>query len=147
MKIFLANDHAAIEIKDQVIKFLESLNMEVLNLGTDSSDSVHYPEYASLLAKEVAKTGERGILICGSGIGVSMVANKYQGVRAALCKSVEDVKLSRLHNNSNVLCLGSRSSTISEIRDMISCWLETEFEGGRHQTRVDMFSQLGTEVK
>ena len=143
-KIYLANDHAATEIKSEVIEFLKSHDFEVINLGTDSTDSVHYPEYASQLAKEVQSNNDLGILMCGSGIGVSMVANRFKGVRAALCKSVEEATLSKQHNNANVLCLGARVSTIEEIKAMIKVWLDTEFEGGRHQTRIDMFNDLGS---
>ncbi len=143
-KIYLANDHAAAEIKSEVIEFLKSRDLEVINLGTDSTDSVHYPKYASQLAKEVQANDGFGILMCGSGIGVSMVANRFKGVRAALCKSVEEATLAKQHNNANVLCLGARVSTIDEIKAMISAWLDTEFEGGRHQARINMFNDLGS---
>ncbi len=146
MKIFLANDHAATEIKTEVISFLKQRGMEVINLGTDANESVHYPEYAIKLAKSVSNEDAQGILICGSGIGVSMVANKFKGVRAALCKSSEEAVLAKQHNNANVLCLGARFSTIDEIKAMISNWLDSEFEGGRHQSRIDMFNDLGSET-
>lgn len=141
-KIFLATDHGAFEQKESVKKFLISEGYDVEDLGTHSTESCHYPEYAIALAKAVQKEG-RGVLLCGSGIGVSMVANKFKGIRAALCHTEDDARLSREHNNSNVICFGGRISNCEEIVAMTKIWLATEFEGGRHKTRIDMFSDLG----
>ncbi|MGI4994044.1 ribose 5-phosphate isomerase B [Halobacteriovorax sp. GFR7] len=141
-KIFLATDHGAFKQKEAVKKFLIEEGYEVEDLGTHSSESCHYPEYAIALAKAVQKEG-RGILLCGSGIGVCMVANKFKGIRAALCHNVDLARLSREHNNANVICFGGRISTSEEVLAMTKVWLATEFEGGRHQTRIDMFTDLG----
>ena len=141
-KIFLATDHGALEHKDAVKEFLIKDGYDVVDLGTSSSDSCHYPEYAIKLAKSVQEEG-RGILLCGSGIGVCMVANKYKGIRAALCHTLDDARLSREHNNSNVICFGGRISSVDEVIAMTMLWLSTDFEGGRHQSRIDMFADLG----
>jgi len=147
MKLFIATDHGALEAKNNLLHFLkEELGHEAIDLGTHSSDSCNYPELATDLAKSVVKENARGVLLCGSGIGVSVVANKYRGVTAALCRTVEDARLSREHNNSNVICFGGRVSTLEDMKEMLKVWLSTDFEGGRHETRTNMFSQLGTEV-
>lgn len=143
MNIIIATDHGALEQKNELKSFIEELGHTVEDLGTHSSDSCHYPEYAISLATRVVESHSRGVLLCGSGIGVSVVANKFKGITAALCRSEEDAKLSREHNNSNVICLGGRTSTIEEMKEMVKVWLATEFEGGRHETRTNMFSDLG----
>ena len=146
MNLYIATDHGALEQKNELKSYVEQLGHSVEDLGTFSSDSCHYPEYAISLATKVVNSGGRGILLCGSGIGVSVVANKFKGVTAALCRSVEDAKLSREHNNANVICLGGRSSSIEQMKEMVKVWLSTEFEGGRHEGRVgkkpDLFSDL-----
>lgn len=148
MKLFIATDHGALEQKNQLVSFLiEELGYQVEDLGTHSNESCHYPEYAISLAEKVIKENGRGILLCGSGIGVSVVANKFKGITAALCRSVSDAKLSRQHNNSNVICFGGRASSIENIKEMTQAWLDTDFEGGRHEIRTDMFKNLGEEVK
>lgn len=141
-KIFIACDHAAFKAKEELKTSLASL-YEVIDLGTHSEDSVHYPEYATNLCQEVLKNKGKGILLCGSGIGVSMVANRYKGIRAALCRDVDDAKMTRLHNDANVLCLAGRKTEISIMIDMATVFLTTEFEGGRHQKRLDLFKDLG----
>lgn len=141
-KIFLATDHGAYQQKEAVKSYLIENGYEVEDLGTHSEDSCHYPEYAIALARAVQKEG-RGVLLCGSGIGVSIVANKFKGIRAALCHTLDDARLSREHNNSNVICFGGRISSSEEVLEMTKVWLSTDFEGGRHQTRVDMFATLG----
>nr|MBP9675057.1 RpiB/LacA/LacB family sugar-phosphate isomerase [Bacteriovoracaceae bacterium] len=113
MKIFIACDHAAFEAKEALKVFFMREKLQVVDLGTNSNESVHYPHFAIKLSHEVLKHPDYcGILLCGTGIGVSIVANKFKGIRAALCRSVEDAKLSREHNNANVLCLGARSNSI-----------------------------------
>lgn len=136
-KLWIASDHAAFNEKQEIIEYLKS-RFEMIDLGTDSKESTHYPLYGKRLALEVLKNKGRGIALCGSGIGISIAVNRYQGIRGALCRSVEDAKMSRLHNDSNIICLGGRSNTISEILEMIEVWLKTPFEGGRHQMRVEM---------
>lgn len=136
-KLWIASDHAAFDEKQQIIEHLKT-RFEVIDLGPDSKESTHYPLYGKRLALEVLKHNGRGIALCGSGIGISIAVNRYQGIRGALCRSVDDAKMSRLHNNSNIICLGARSSELPEMIKMIDTWLDTPFEGGRHQMRVDM---------
>lgn len=142
MKIFISSDHAAFNEKNELAQYLKSKH-EVIDLGTDSAESTHYPEWSVKLVKKVLEEKTFGILLCGSGIGVSMVANRFKGIRAALCRDEEDAKMSRLHNNANVLCLGGRRNSMEEIKRMTDVFLTTEFEGGRHQTRIDQFNDLG----
>lgn len=130
-------------MKSAFLKALQEKNIEFVDLGTQSEESCHYPEFASAVAKKVSAENAKGLLVCGSGIGVSMVANRYKGVRAALCRTVEEAKLSRQHNNSNVLCLGERITEQNLAEEIFEAWLTTEFEGGRHQNRIDLFDQLG----
>ena len=139
-KIFIASDHAAFIEKKEIINYLAS-KYEVVDLGTDSSESTHYPIYGKLIAEKVIEANGKGIALCGSGIGISIAVNRYKGIRGALCRSVEDAKMSRLHNNSNILCLGARSNTIEELKAIIDTWLKTEFEGGRHETRTKMLDE------
>ncbi len=142
MNIYIGSDHAAFDEKAALIKHLSKLTTK--DLGTDSKESCNYPDFAKAVSKAVQADKEGlGILLCGSGIGVSMVANRYKNVRAARCLSVEDAKLSRQHNNSNVLCLAARMNSFEEIKLIVETWLDTKFEGGRHLTRVDLFNELG----
>jgi ribose 5-phosphate isomerase B len=147
MKIFIGCDHAAFDEKEAVKAYLCELGHEVEDCGTLVNERVDYPDHASAVAKSVLSSPDsRGILLCGSGIGVSMVANSYAGIRAALCRTVEEAKLSRGHNDANVLCAGARLVELSLIKEMISVWLEAPFEGGRHQDRVNKFSNLGEKL-
>lgn len=146
MKIQVASDHAAFEAKEVVVNFLRSQDIEVNDLGTHSPDRVDYPDYAVKLCKEVLKENSCGILLCGSGIGVSIVANRFKGIRAALCRSVYDAEMSRKHNDANVLCLGGRVNTDKEIIEMVEVWLSTAFEGQRHADRLALFENLGEEI-
>jgi len=142
MKIHLASDHAAFNEKQELLKYLDG-KYEIADLGTYSGDSTNYPEWAKKLAENVRSEKTVGILLCGSGIGVSMVANRYSGIRAALCRDEDDAKMSRLHNNANVLCLSGRKTPIDLIKKIVETFLSTPFEGGRHQTRIDQFNLLG----
>jgi ribose 5-phosphate isomerase B len=142
MKIHLASDHAAFNEKQELLKYLDG-KYEIADLGTYSGDSTNYPEWAKKLAENVRSENTIGILLCGSGIGVSMVANRYSGIRAALCRDEDDAKMSRLHNNANVLCLSGRKTPIDLIKKIVDTFLTTPFEGGRHQTRIDQFNLLG----
>lgn len=136
--IYIANDHAGVELKEAVVKHLESKNYTVVNLGTDTLDSVDYPDFAHPLAKAIEEgKAEFGILICGSANGVCITANKHQNIRAALCWKNEIASLARQHNDANVLGLPARFITIDEGIEMVDTFLNTEFEGGRHQGRVD----------
>lgn len=136
-KIFIASDHAAFKEKQVLIDYLKD-KLEIIDLGTDSLESTHYPKYGKLIAENVLKENLRGIALCGSGIGISIAVNRFRGIRGALCKSVEDAKLSRQHNNANILCLGARGNSIDELKEITDAWINTKFEGGRHQTRIEM---------
>jgi ribose 5-phosphate isomerase B len=142
MKIFIAADHAAFNEKKALVEYLK-LKFEVIDLGTHSLESTNYPEWAKLLVQSVLKENVPGILLCGSGIGVSMAANRFKGIRAALCRDEDDAKMCRLHNDANVLCLAGRKTPIDQLKKMADVFLSTDFEGGRHKTRVEMFDQLG----
>ena len=143
MKIIMGCDHAAFEEKEQLKSYLQELGHETEDLGPYSADRVNYPDFASKVAKAIAGGGEKGILLCGSGIGVSMVANRFARVRAALVRTEEEAQLSRQHNDANVLCMGARLIDIETIKKIAKTWLETEFEGGRHTERVALFNELG----
>ena len=138
MKISIGNDHAGTDYKFAIIKLLESKGIEVTNYGTDSNDSVDYPDFVHPVAKDVVnKSADFGILICGSANGVAMTANKYQDVRAGLCWNKEIVELTRQHNNANILCIPARYTAIPQALQMVETFLNTDFEGGRHQNRVN----------
>ena len=142
-KIAIGADHAGFELKEKVKSLLKELNYEVVDYGTNTPDSVDYPLIAKLVANSVKnKDPERGILVCGTGIGMSIAANKIKGIIAAPCYDVETAKLSRQHNNSNVLTLGGRMIDFAKAEDIVKIWLETEFEGGRHQRRVQEIRDL-----
>lgn len=139
VKISIGSDHGGFEYKDVIKNFLTNEGYEVIDEGTYSKESCDYPEIAKQVAKKVS-TGEvsRGILICGSGIGMSIAANKVKGIRAALCSETTSARLSREHNNSNVLCMGQRLIGETMAVEIVKVWLNTEFSGGRHQNRIDM---------
>jgi len=143
MKISIASDHAGFSLKKDVILWLKENNYEVLDFGTYSEDSVDYPDFAVPAAEAVANgDSEFGIVICGTGIGVSISANKVAGIRAANCCSVEMSKMSRLHNNANVLAFGARLIDLDMAKSIVKTFLETEFEGGRHIKRVEKIHSI-----
>ncbi|MDX1950043.1 MAG: ribose 5-phosphate isomerase B [Rickettsiales bacterium] len=136
-KISIASDHAGFELKEFLKSELASKNYEVFDLGTDSKNSVDYPDFAEKLALHIKdKKSDFGILICGSGIGISIAANRYNHIRAALCNNLEVTKLARQHNNANVICLGARFIDNKIALEMVEAFFNTEFEGGRHTERV-----------
>ncbi|MCF6308443.1 MAG: ribose 5-phosphate isomerase B [Flavobacteriaceae bacterium] len=138
MKIAIGNDHAGPEYKQAIISYLESKGIEVTNYGTDTEASVDYPDYIHPVANDVANNKVNlGIIICGSGNGAAMTANKHQKVRAALCWTKELAELARLHNDANILSIPARFTSIPQAVAMVETFLNTNFEGGRHQTRVD----------
>ena len=142
-KIAIGSDHAGFELKEQIKKSLESEGYIINDFGTNSSDSVDYPLVAKALAASVAvKNPSRGILICGTGIGMSIAANKVRGIIAANCFDTETARLARLHNNSNILTLGGRILNFDAAKDIVKTWLETDFEGGRHQRRIQEIRDL-----
>lgn len=139
MKIGIGNDHAAVEMKNDVVTYLEEKGIEVVNYGTDTHESCHYPEFGEKVGRAVANGDvDLGILICGTGVGISLAANKVKGVRAVVCSEPYTAKLSRQHNNTNVLAFGARVIGIEMAKMIIDEWLKAEFMGGRHQDRVDM---------
>jgi ribose 5-phosphate isomerase B len=141
MKISIGNDHAGPDYKKAIVKYLESKGIEVINHGTDSADSVDYPDFVHPVAKDVEnKTVDFGIIICGSGNGVAMTANKHQKVRAALCWTKEISALARQHNDANIISIPARFTSIQQAVEMVDTFLNTPFEGGRHQGRVDKIS-------
>ena len=138
MVIAIGCDHAAFQEKNKVKNILISLGYEVLDFGTNSEESVDYPMYGHDVGKAISNgEADKGIVICGSGIGISIAANKIKGIRAALCTSVKHAELSRKHNDSNILALGARLTDFNDIESILNVWLETSFEGGRHQKRVE----------
>lgn len=142
MKIAIGNDHAGTEYKFEIIKLLEARGITVTNYGTNEDASVDYPDFVHPVAKDVdAKKVDFGILVCGSGNGVSMTANKYTNVRAGLCWTKEITELTRLHNDANILSIPARYTSIPQALGMVETFLDTEFEGGRHQNRVDKIAK------
>lgn len=138
MKIAIGNDHAGTEYKFAIITLLKERGIEVINHGTDEESSVDYPDFVHPVATNVSKKEvDFGILLCGSANGVSMTANKHQKVRAALCWNKEIVVLARQHNNANILCIPARFTAKAQVLEMVKTFLDTPFEGGRHQSRVD----------
>jgi ribose 5-phosphate isomerase B len=137
-KIAIGADHAGFELKEKVVNWLKDLQPELKDIGTFSNESVDYPDFAHAVAGEVEKGNyDFGILICGTGIGVDMTANKHQGIRSALCWNREIASLARSHNNANVICLPGRFITIEEAKDILEIFLNTEFTGGRHLNRIN----------
>lgn len=138
MKIAIGNDHAGTEYKLAIIGLLKSMGVEVVNHGTDGTDSVDYADFVHPVAKEVEEGNvDLGIIICGSGNGVSMTANKHQKIRAALCWTTEIVKLAKEHNDANILSLPARFISLPQALEMVKTFLNTSFEGGRHERRIE----------
>ena len=143
MEIIIGSDHAGYRLKQEIKKFLLENKFKVLDAGTDSLDSCDYPEYGFKVAQAVSlKKVNRGILICGTGMGMSMVANKLSGVRAALCRSIEGARLSREHNDSNVLVLGAKFTSRDLAVRITRTWLKTKFSGGRHRRRLKKLAAI-----
>ena len=141
MKIAIGADHAGYQLKEKLKPFFKELGWEINDLGTYSDERADYPDFAHPVALAVeSKDADFGIVICGSGNGVNMAANKHQGVRSALCWNVEIAQLARLHNNANVLALPARYISVAEAQEMVKIFISTEFEGGRHAARVDKIS-------
>ena len=137
-KIIIGSDHGGFNLKNTIIKHLESNGIEVVDLGCHTPESCDYPIIAQAVAKEVLVTNSRGILICGTGIGVSIAANRFDGIRASHCTDTFTARMTRMHNDSNILCLGERVLGVGLALDIVDIWLNTPFEGGRHQKRIDM---------
>ena len=143
MKIAIGADHGAFELKEVLKPYLEEKGHEVIDCGTYDLSSVDYPDIAEkTAAKVVDNTCERGILLCGTGIGISIAANKVKGIRAALCTNEYCAKMSRNHNNANILCMGARVTGVELAKSILDTFLKEEFEGGRHQVRVDKIMNI-----
>jgi len=142
MNILISNDHAGVELKKEVISFLEEKGYVVENMGDNTGQSVDYPDVIHPLAKAISKSNKKkGIIMCGTGNGVSMVANKYKGVRAGLCWNKEIAELIRRHNDANVLSIPARYLTNKQAIEIVQTFLETDFEGGRHEARVNKINK------
>ena len=139
MKIGIGNDHSALELKAEIISFLKEKGHEVVDYGTNSSESCDYPVYGEIVARAVV---EQGILICGTGLGISLAANKVKGIRAAVCSEPFTAKMARVHNNCNILAFGARVVGAELAKMIVETWLDAEFEGGRHQRRVDLITAI-----
>lgn len=136
--IYIAADHGGFELKNEIVKYLKEKSIDLVDLGTTTGDAVDYPPVAQALCKKVIENNSnKGILVCGTGIGMSIAANKVNGIRAAHCTDYYSAKYTRLHNNSNVLCLGGRITGSGLALELVQVFLDTEFLGGRHQRRVD----------
>jgi len=138
MKFFIATDHAGVAIKPNIIEMLETRGHQVIDLGPENADRVDYPDYAHKLCLNIiTEPNTQGILICGSGIGMSLAANKNIGIRAALCHDAYTASMARAHNNANVLCFGERIVGLGVAESIIDAWCNGKFEGGRHTNRVE----------
>ena len=143
MKIAIGNDHAAVELKNEIKAYVESLGHEVINFGTDQNESCDYPESGAIVGHAVAdKEVECGILICGTGVGISIAANKVKGVRAAVCSDVTTAHLVKEHNNANIIAFGARIVGSEKAKDIVKAYLEAEYQGERHQRRIDMIHAI-----
>jgi ribose 5-phosphate isomerase B len=149
MKLAIGCDHGGFALKEEILKYIKTLkNVEVADFGAASKDSVDYPDYGAKVSEAVSKgTMDRGILICGTGIGMSIVANRFPKVRAALCHEHFTAQMSREHNDANILVMGERVIGTGVACDIVRTWLETEFAGGRHQLRLDKIDQIATGSK
>ena len=144
MKIAIGNDHVGVELKNHLVKWLEQQGHEVVNFGTDDTSSTHYPIYGERVARAVVSGEcERGIVICGTGIGISIAANKVKGVRCALCSEPVSAALSRQHNDANMVAMGARMIGPVMAEEIVRTFLTEKFDGGRHALRVDMILKLG----
>lgn len=142
-KITIGCDHAAYHLKLKIIEHLNKKGYEVIDVGTNSTESCDYPNFAAAVCQNIQKgVTELGILICGTGIGMSMAANKHRGIRAAACSDTFSARLTRMHNNANVLCFGERVVGIGLAIDLVDAFLDAEFEGGKHQKRIDLITDI-----
>ncbi len=143
MKIGIGSDHGGYALKEEIRKLLEISGVDVVDYGTNDLTSVDYPEYGKIVGEAVVSGKiDRGIVICGTGIGISISANKVKGVRCALCSDTYSARMSMEHNNANVLALGGRVLGIDLAKEIVSVWLNSKFEGGRHQRRIDKISEM-----
>ena len=140
-KILIASDHGGYKLKNEIISYLTEQGLEVEGLGCNNTEPCDYPVYAKIVAERVADGVEddiKGILVCGTGIGMSIAANRHKGIRASHCTDTFSARMTRMHNDSNILCLGERITGVGLAIDIVDIWLNTAFEGGRHKKRIDM---------
>ena len=143
MKIAIGNDHAATDLKFIIKEYVEGMGHEVINFGTDDNESCDYPAYGKKVGEAVVNgEADCGILICGTGVGISIAANKVKGVRAAVCSDVATAHLVKEHDNANIIAFGARIVGVELAKDIVKTYLEAEFEGGRHQRRIDMIHDI-----
>lgn len=143
MKVAIGNDHAAVEMKREIANYLQELGHEVIDFGTNSHESCNYPEYGEKVGRAVAGgEADCGVLICGTGVGISLAANKVKGIRAAVCSETTTARLVKEHNNANIIAFGARIVGTEVAKDIVKAYLDAEFQGGRHQTRVDMIMAI-----
>ena len=143
MKLAIGNDHVAIDMKKEIKEYLESKGIEVIDVGTNSAERFNYPVSGYKVARMVAdKEVDAGVLICGTGVGISLSANKVKGIRACVCSDPYTARLSKQHNNTNIIAFGSRVIGIETAKMIVDEWLAAQYEGGRHQTRIDMISEI-----
>jgi len=146
MRIVIGSDHAGFELKEALLQWLHDAGHEVIDVGTDTDASCDYPVFGAAVAREVAAgDADRGVAVCGSGLGICMAANKIPGVRAAVLRTAEDAEMSRRHNDANVACFGGRVTAVAEAELALGVFLGTDFEGGRHERRVDLLAELDAE--
>ncbi len=146
MKIVISNDHAAVELKKEIKTYIESLGHEVIDVGTNTNESCDYPYYGKIAAEKVAsKECDLGVLICGTGVGISLAANKVKGIRCGVCSDTATARLIRQHNDANMISFGARIVGSELAKDIVKAFLTTDFEGGRHQRRVDMIMEIENE--
>ena len=143
MKLAIGNDHAAVELKREILAHLESRGIEVVNVGVDTPDSCHYPVMGYKVAKLVASGAvDGGVLICGTGVGISLAANKVKGIRTCVCSDPYTARMSREHNNTNIIAFGARVVGVDLAKTIVDAWLDAQFQGGRHQLRVDLLDEI-----
>lgn len=143
MKIAIGNDHTAVELKNHIKAYLEARGHEIVNVGVDSSDSCHYPIYGKRVGDLVASGAcDLGVLICGSGVGISLAANKVKGIRAVVCSEPYSAKMARMHNNANIVAFGARVVGPAMAEEIVDAFFNASFEGGRHAARVDMLTAI-----
>lgn len=143
MKYYIATDHAGLELKNFTVELLSAKGIDVVDFSPTTTERVDYPDYAALVAKAVQQEPTaKGILICGTGIGMSLAANKYEGIRAALTHDAYTARMARAHNDANILCFGERVVGKGVVEDILNAWLESEFEAGRHKLRVDKINAI-----
>ena len=148
MRIAIGNDHAAVEMKMEIASYLKEKGHELINVGVDTKESCNYAEYGEKVAELVASgQADCGILVCGTGVGISIAANKVNGIRACACSDPLTARLSKQHNNSNVLAFGARIIGIETAKMIVDCWLEAEYEGGRHEKRIGYFTEIENKQK